>query len=295
MIASDADAQEQIFLTVADRIWPAVDLTPAQGWIDLLASHHGATVQPLDFSSDPVSSRDVINSWVSDQTRGLIPELLPEGIINEETLLMLTDAIYFEASWAVPFPEEFSVVDDFILLDRTTIETEYLHKIDSSDRTAIGEGYVAAEIPYAGGAFVMVVIVPDEGQFGDFRDRFDQELIDEIDTQLTVRPFELLLPKWETTTNLDLGGWLTDMDISPGSLPGIDPEAFIGGAVHAADITVDEKGTVAAAATAIDIEGAAPPEPELTVKVDRPFFYLIRHQTTGLVLFAGQVTQPAES
>jgi serpin B len=295
MIAADANAQEEITLTIADRTWPDVDLEPAQQWIDLLASHHGATVQPMDFSSDPASSRDVINSWVSDQTKGLIPELLPEGMIDQETLLMLTDAIYFEASWAVPFYEPFGVVNDFTLLDGSTIQTDFLHKIDNSDRTALGDGYAAAEIPYTGGAFVMVLIVPDEGEFEGLRDRLDQNLINEIDTNLTVRPYELLLPKWKTTTNLNLGGWMRQVNISPGSYPDIDPEAFIGGAVHAADITVDEKGTVAAAATAIDIEGAGPPEPEITIRADRAFYYLIRHQPTGMILFAGQVTNPAES
>ena len=295
MIASDANAQEQINLTIADRTWPDVNLEPAQQWIDLLASHHGATVQPLDFSGDPASSRDVINSWVSDQTKGLIPELLTEGMINQETLLMLTDAIYFEASWAVPFYEPFGVVDDFILLDGSTIQTDYLHKIDTSDRSALGDGYVAVELPYTGGAFVMVVIVPDEGEFENLRDRLDQHLINEIDTNLTVRPYELFLPKWETTTNLNLGEWMREVNIAPGSYPDIDPEAFIGGAVHAADITVDEKGTVAAAATAIDIEGAGPPEPEITIRADRPFYYLIRHQATGMILFAGHVTHPTES
>lgn len=294
-MAVDAEASENMRLAIADRIWPAIEVAPSQEWIDLLASHHGASVQALDFPGDPESSRNVINSWISEQTDGLIPELLPEGMINEQTRVMLTDTIYFRASWAVPFHEEFNVVDEFTRLDGTTIETEYLHKLQVEDRAAVGEGFVAAEIPYAGGAFTMVVIVPEAGQFPDLRDRLTQDFINEIDELLTPKVYELFLPKWETTSKFDLGGWLNDTGVSPGSYPGIDPEAFLGGAVHAADITVDEEGTVAAAATAIEIEGAAPPEPEITIRVDRPFYYLIRHEPTGLTLFAGQVTQPAES
>lgn len=295
MIASDADSEEEITVAIADRIWPAIDVTPSQQWLDLLATHHGATVKALDFSGDPESSRDVINSWVSDETEGLIPELVPQGMVNEETLLMLTDAIYFEAGWAEPFSEVFNVIDEFTLLDGTTLETEYLHRIDSAGRTVVGDGYIGTELPYAGGAFTMTVIVPDKGQFEELRDHLDQDFVDDIDNRLTVRPYELLLPKWETTTNLDLGAWLTDSSIAPGSYPGIDPDAFIGEAVHAADITVDEWGTVAAAATAIDWAGSGPSEPELVIKADRPFYYLIRHQPTGLILFAGQVTQPTGS
>lgn len=295
MIISDADASEETTLEIADRIWPAIDVRPSQQWLDLLASHHGATVQTLDFSGDPESSRDVINSWISEQTESLIPELVPEGMISEQTLVMLTDAIYFGASWTIAFSEEFNVWDEFMILDGTSIETEYMHKVQIDDRAALGEGYVAAEIAYAGEAFNMVVIVPAQGQFADLRDRLDQSLIDEIDALLAPRTYELFLPKWETTTDLDLGAWLADSGISPGSYPGIDPKAFISEAVHAADITVDETGTVAAAATAISIDGGAPSEPEITIKVDRPFYYLIRHQPTGIVVFAGQVTQPESS
>lgn len=185
MIASDADANEETTLKIADRIWPAIDVRPSQQWLDLLASHHGASVQTLDFRGDPESSRDVINSWISEQTESLIPELVPEGMISEQTLVMLTDAIYFGASWTIAFSEEFNVSDEFMSLDGPSIETEYMHKVQIDDRAALGEGYVAAEIAYAGEAFSMVVIVPAEGQFADLRDRLDQNLIDEIDALLT--------------------------------------------------------------------------------------------------------------
>lgn len=295
MVAADAEAQEEITLQVADRIWPAIGVNPSQQWLDLLATHHGATVQALDFPADSEASRALINSWVSDQTEGLIPELIPEGMVSEMTLVVLTDAIYLRASWAIPFSEELNVSGEFRGLDGTSIETEYMHKVQVDDRAAVGEGFVAAEIPYAGEAFTMVVIVPDEGEFGDFRARLDQDLIEEVDRLLISRTYEVFMPKWEATTNVDLGDWLTDAGIFPGNYPGIDPEAFISGAVHAADITVDENGTVAAAATAISIEGAAPSEPDVTIRVDRPFYYLIRHQPTGLILFAGQVIQPGVS
>jgi serine protease inhibitor len=81
-------------------------------------------------------------------------------------------------------------------------------------------------------------------------------------------------------------------DIAPGSFPAISPDAFLGGAVHAADIAVDEYGTVAAAATELVILESGPPEPELTVAADRPFVHLIRHRDSGLVLFAGHVADP---
>ncbi|MFA9566133.1 MAG: serpin family protein, partial [Acidimicrobiales bacterium] len=156
-----------------------------------------------------------------------------------------------------------------------------------------GEGYVGAELPYSGDEFSMLVIVPDEGRFAEIRDRLGDDLLAEIDASFTSGPFELLLPPWEDKTEqLDLLPWLREIGAAPGSYPGITPDAFLDAAVHGADITVDEWGTVAAAATAFGFFESAGPEPELTVAADQPFLYLIRHVDSGLVLFLGQVTDP---
>ncbi|MEE9205936.1 MAG: serpin family protein, partial [Acidimicrobiia bacterium] len=292
MIASAADAEDEITVTIADRIWPRLDITPDQGWIDLLAAEHGATTETLDFESDPEASREVINVWVSEHTEGLIPELLPDGFIDDQTVLVLTDAIYFKAQWQTVFGKYANVTDAFNRLDGSTTQVEYLRELELGDRRGAGDGYVGAEIPYVGGDFSMLVIIPDEGRFAEVRDRLDQALLDEIDATFTTGPYELLIPKWASTTQLDLLAWLAEIGAAPGSYPSITPGAFLDGAVHGADITVDEWGTVAAAATSLSFRTSGPPQPELTVKADRPFLYLIRHRSTGLVLFAGQVTDP---
>ena len=90
-------------MTIADRIWPALDVEPDQEWIDLLASRHGADVVPLDFAGDADASRDIINDWVADRTEDLIPELVPEGVIGPNTVLVLTDTLYFNADLERPF------------------------------------------------------------------------------------------------------------------------------------------------------------------------------------------------
>lgn len=293
IIADDADSEEELTVSIADRIWPRIGLNPEQEWIDLLASHHGATTEALDYVSDPEGSREAINSWISDQTEGLIPEMLPEGFIKpDKTILVLADAIYFKAQWETVFGKYSNVEDVFTHLDGTTTNVEFMRELELADRRGVGDGFVGAEIPYVGSDFSMLVIVPDDGMFEDVRQRLDQDLLNEIDATFTTGPYELLIPKWQTTTQLDLIEWLTDQGAAPGSYPSISPDAFLGEAVHGADIAVDEWGTVAAAATALGFEESGPPEPELTVKADHPFIYLIRHRTTGLVLFAGQVTDP---
>ncbi len=287
-----AAQSDQVTVKIADRIWPTVGLRPEQAWVDLLATHHGADVVPLDFASNAEASRATINEWVSNRTEGLIPDLLPEGFIDPTTVLVLTDTVYFAADWQRPFGKYGTVNDTFTTLDGTTVDVSFMRELELADRRGSGDGFVGAEIPYAGGDYSMLVLVPDEGRFDDVVERIDQDLLDEIDATFTTGPYELLLPKWDDNYRIDLLEWLNELGAAPGAYPGISPDAFLDAAVHAADITVDEQGTVAAAATALSFPEAGPPEPEMTVAADRPFIYLIRHRPTGLVLFAGHVTNP---
>lgn len=291
-MASAARGQEELTVTIADAIFPRIDVQPDQAWIDLLRTHHGAIVESLDFVGDATGSKDHINDWISDQTEGLIPELLPDGFIQPATVLVLADAVYFEARWERVFGKYGPVTDDFTRLDGSTVSIDFMQELELDSGRGVGDGFAAAEIPYVGGEFSMLVIVPEASRFGEIRARLFDGLLTEVDAALETGPFELWLPEWETTSQLDLVGWLADIGAAPGSYPGITPDAFLDAAVHAADIAVDEWGTVAAAATGVGFATSGPPDPEIQVKADKPFLYLIRHQPSGLVLFAGQVTDP---
>ena len=289
-----ADAEDELTVTLANRIWPRLGAEPDPTWVDLLRDDHRSDVEPLDFAGDADGSRGTINGWVDDQTEGLIPELLPEGFITGDLVLVLTDALYFKAPWAVPFGKYGPVDGPFTRLDGSTVDVEFMQELELESARGTGEGYVGAEIPYAGGEYSMLVIVPDEGRFTEIRDRLGADLLAEVDAGFTEGPFELLLPPWEDKTEqLDLLPWLETIGAAPGSYPGITPDAFLGAAIHGADITVDQWGTIAAAATAFGFFESAGPEPELTVAADHPFLYLIRHVDSGLVLFLGQVTDPS--
>jgi serpin B len=283
---------DQVTVTTADRIWPRIGIEPDQQWIDLLATRHGTDVVPLDFADEPDASREVINDWVSDRTAALIPELLPAGFIEPDTVLVLTDAVYFAADWATPFGKYGPVDGTFTTVNGDEVDVSFMQELELDDRRGIGDGFVGAEIPYAGGDYSMLLLVPDAGRYEEVIDRLDQGLLDDIDDTFTTGPYELLIPKWDDDYQIDLLDWFAEIGAAPGAYPEITPDAVLGAAVHAANITVDEHGTVAAAATALGFLESGPPEPELTVAADRPFVYLIRHRASGLVLFAGHVTDP---
>ncbi|MBA3983176.1 MAG: serpin family protein [Acidimicrobiia bacterium] len=290
-----AAAQDKdLTVTIADRIWPRIGTEPDRAWLELLAAQHGAGTEPLDLSGEPDASRQRINSWVDEQTQGLIPDLLPPDFIEPDTVLVLTDTLYFKARWATPFGKYGPITGPFTRLDGSTVDVEFMQELELGDHRGKGDGYVGAEIPYVGGEFSMLVIVPDEGRFAEIRDGLDQAFLDKVDDTFTTGPYELRLPAWKTNTQIDLIGWLSDIGAAPGSYPAISPDAFLGAAVHGSNITVDEWGTVAAAATALGFEESGPPEPELVVAADQPFLYLIRHRESGLILFTGQVIDPTD-
>src|SRR5690606_16733383 len=159
-----------------------------------------------------------------------------------------------KARWQTVFGKYGSVMDSFTLLDGSTKDVELMREWELSDRRGQGEGFVGAEIPYVGRELSMLLIVPEEGRFEEIRNSLDQGFIDGINDTFEAGPFELLMPAWTTTTNLDLLAWLTELGAAPGSYPKITPGAFLGGAVHGADIAVDEWGTVAAAATGLGFD-----------------------------------------
>jgi serpin B len=159
---------------------------------------------------------------------------------------------------------------------------------------SVGGGYSAVKLPYEGNELAMVVIVPDASTtLADFEAGLTGERLTEIVSDLEPAAVDLSMPRWEASSALDLAGPLTalGLPIPGGDLSGIAPGTQIGAAVHAANITVDEKGTEAAAATAIMGLTSAPSE-ITTVRVDRPFLFLIQHEETGAPLFYGRITDP---
>jgi serpin B len=272
-IAAAADAEDNTTVAIADRIWPRVDATPDQGWVDLLAAEHGADSETLDYVGDLDGSRDTINAWVGEQTEGLIPELLPDGFLDPLTVLVLTDTLYFAADWQTPFGKYPPVPDTFTRLDGSTTRVDFMQELELGDRRGRGDGFAGAEIPYAGEKFSMLVIVPEEGRFAEVRERLEQSLLNEIDATFTTGPYELLVPKWDDASQVDLLAWLTELGVAPGGYPAIDPAAFLDGAVHGANIDVDERGTVAAAATGLAFPSSGPPtwaQRESPVRASRP-------------------------
>ncbi|HEY8548092.1 MAG TPA: serpin family protein [Acidimicrobiales bacterium] len=283
---------EGVTLELANSLWGQEGSEFGAEFLDTLATHYGAGVRPVDFAGDPDGARRTINAWVADATRDRVPELLRS--VDPGTVVALVNAIYLKASWQVPFAEETTTDAPFTLADGTTVEVPTMQAAALYVSADDGDGYQAVQLPYDGNELSMVVIVPDEGTaLADFEAGLDGDRLTAILRGLEPSAVDLALPRFDTATELDLGEALTalGLPVPGGDLRGIVPGAGIDQAVHAANITVDEKGTEAAAATAVMGVVSAPTD-VLPVTVDRPFLFVVQHDATGTPLFYGRITDP---
>lgn len=297
------DAVQGPVVELANRQFPDEGFVPEPAFDEAIARFFGAAAQPLPLQADPEGSRQVVNAYVADRTEDLIPELLPAGFITPDSVLVLVNALYLQADWATPFGKyPTDETADFTLLDGTTTAVALMNDKEVFGPAVEGEGYVAVERPYEGGALSMLVVVPDEGRFEEVQARLaavggEVALLQEIDGAASDQSVDLYLPRFTSTTSADLQGLIEGSlgisGIFSADYQGIAPGIELTSAIHAADIAVDEIGTVAAAATALGFEESGPGEPDLVVRADRPFLYAIRHLPTGTVLFVGRVTDPA--
>ena len=301
------EAGEGFRLNVVNAVWGQREHPFREPFLDVLAESYGAGVRPADFREMPEESRLAINDWVAENTGDRIRDLIPPGIINPLTRMVLTNAIYFNASWAYPFQEADTRPQPFHLLDGGAVHVPMMRTEEEFLYTE-GDGYQAVDLPYLGHELSMTVLLPDQGRFREFEDSLDAGLAHGILADLRPRYVTLDLPKFEFESRFQLSETLKSMgmsaafDSAASDFSGMDGRSCLAGdgeclyvreVVHKAFVSVDEAGTEAAAATAVMMQTeSAPPEP-VSVTVDRPFISLIRDRKTGALLFLGRVETPS--
>jgi serpin B len=251
----------------------------------------------VDFAGATESARLTINRWVSDETAGKIPDLLAPGILDAGTAFVLTNAVYFKADWQLAFRPDSPNGTFNAPSGPVEVPMMSLHEVAVG---WAGAGYHVATLPYQGGTTSMVLIVPDAGTFDAFEAGLTFDGLEAILTPTTMTNYLFSMPRFKFKTAVGLADKLmqlgmTDAFTGMADFSGIDGghDIFIKAVVHQAMIAVDEKGTEAAAATAVvgETTGAILAE---NLTVDRPFLFAIRDDATGTLLFLGRVVDPSK-
>ncbi len=289
-----------VSLDVANSLWGQHDTTWRQEFLDVLATHFGAGMHLVDYKASPESARGRINAWTARQTHERIPEILPERVIDVLTRLVLVNAIYLKAPWERPFEPRLTQDRPFTRDDGSQVEVETMTGRLDHTGYGRGEGWQAARLLYAGGELAMTVILPDAG-LASFEQSLDAARLSQIVSSVKPVPvLRLQLPTWQFRTQAELKehlsalGMPTAFDEHLADFSGMTTEErlLIAAVVHEAFIAVDEKGTEAAAATAVVMRRvSAPPVTPLTV--DRPFLFVIHDVETSTPLFIGRVADPS--
>jgi serpin B len=297
--ALDRELSESGTSTVrlANRLYPRIDFPLRDEFVRTVAAHYGAPLERLDFAADPGGSTRKINEWVADRTEERIEDLLDPRFIDANTVLVLVNALYLEAKWAVPFSKEATKPAPFTRLDGSSVDVPLMHDPERETRYLDEPGLQAVEIPYEGGELSMLVLLPAGGMLGELERGLDGDALAAVEARMRPGIVDLKLPRWRFGSKIDLLSPLADLGLTAlGNFGGVSTEAtpFLDEAVHAADIEVAEKGTVAAAATALGFRVCAcpPPRADAVIRADRPFLYLIRDTEAGTIMFAGRVVDP---
>ncbi len=294
--ADGEDAGPAFELTAANSAWGQEGFPFGEAFLDLLDAYYGAGLRLADFTGDPEAARERINGWVADRTNDRIEDLLPRGSIDTATRLVLTNAVYFSARWAMPFSEDETEPRPFTALDGSTADVPTMRQ-ELKTRYAEIEGHQLVELDYANGDTSMVVVLPAEGAFEAFESSLTVDRLAIMVEQASRAQVTLSLPKFEFETGVSLVETLRELGMDEAFTPRADlsgmsddRDLFVDDVFHQSFVSVDERGTEAAAATAAVIaETALSDRVEMTV--DRPFLFYIRDKPTETPLFVGRVTE----
>ncbi|MBN2789334.1 MAG: serpin family protein [Candidatus Delongbacteria bacterium] len=287
-------------LSVANSLWMQEGYTFLDAFKNIGKKYYNAQIENLNFAEDE-KSRQIINQWVEEKTNDKIKELIQQGILDALTRLVLTNAVYFKGEWKEQFQKNATKTTTFHNAKGNDVASEMMY-----NKAMYGyyenDKFQFLEMPYKGNDVSMLVLLPKETQgLGKIESELNMSTIDSAIDNIKGKEVKVYFPKFKLNLSYELSSLMKDLGMNDAFTKAADfskmtgnKELYISAIIHKTFIEVDEKGTEAAAATAVvmRMKGAMPqPCPEF--KCDHPFFYFIRENETGTILFTGRLNDPS--
>ncbi len=292
-------AAGDLTLRAPNTMWVQSGLPLEPGFTATLAAS-AVTVHDADFRRAAEQARQEINQLIAEQTAGKISDLLGPGLLRAGTSLVLASAVYLKAAWARPFPAGATGDAPFHPGPDHQVMVPTMH-LQTTLRYHRGGGYQAVALPYAGSRLELVIVLPDGAPAQPAPPAGG---LAALQAGLAPRQVSLAMPRFRMTTGFGLGPVLAALGMplafsADADFSGITTaqRLRIDEVVHQAYLDVNEAGTEAAAATAVVIRAMArfaAGGPPVQMIVDRPFLFAITDSRSGLPLFLGRVTDPAQ-
>lgn len=286
----------RVRLDIANSIWSREGFPIEQAFIDSNKFYFDAEISALDFNRDDAAA--VINAWVSRMTQGKIPDIV-SAPIPELVMMYLINAVYFKGTWTEQFDTKKTRDDTFTAIDGSSKNIKMMNR-SGNIRYHQGQLVEIADLAYGWDRYSMAVLLPREGvtlaqlRAALLSDQWGIWLEALKDTEMDIQ-----LPRFTLEYEIGLNEMLKSMgmeiafDPARADFSGINRnrDLYITNVKHKTFVQVNEEGTVAAAATSVEMgTTSAPP----VMRVDHPFVFVIHERNTGAILFIGQVTNPGE-
>jgi serpin B len=309
IVQQSGSQSEPITLSIANRLFAQSGYNFRDSFRALVQEYYRAPFELLDFKANATGATQHINEWVAKETHDRIRDLIPAGALNELTRLVLTNAIYLKAPWADPFSDSATRPAPFHVRGGAPVDVPMMNQRNRHFGHGKRVGFTAVTLPYSDGDLQFLIILPDDvNGLRNLELKLSAEMLTQC-AHLEQREVDLSLPKFKfEPPTMPLGAILKSLGMKaafddPKGSANFDRIAprksddylYISEVFHKTFVAVDEKGTEAAAATAVAMMATTamvrPSEP-IEVKVDHPFIYAIQHVPSGACLFLGRVTDP---
>ena len=294
LLAALLNPDPKVTLTVANSLWVMQSSNSVSAtFMSTDQTYYGAEIG--DLAGAPAD----VNAWGSAQTNGLITQILPPGFNLAHTVAIVANVVYFKGAWEYAFDPTQTKAAPFTLADGTQTSVNMMSQASAPFPVFFGTNFAAASLPYGQGRLSMIVVLPNTGvDFDTFISTLTVADIQSWVGQMAAVPaLNFSLPRFSTSFAMNLVPTLTTLgmgvafDPTAADFSNLFAGAYISGVQHDTVVQVDETGTVAAGSTTVVISTSAVPTP-VNLEINHPFFYAIRDNQTGALLFAGVMMNP---
>lgn len=290
-------------LSVANALWGQKGYGFLKEFLELIKINFGGGLNEVDFISAAESARRTINTWVEKKTRDKIKNLIPKGVLNRLTRLVLTNAIYFKGNWASQFKENRTKDALFTLVSGERVNVPMMNQTADFNYMET-EDFQGLELPYVDNELSMIILLPKRvGGLAEFEKTLILRNFWQWLAKLRKREVIVSVPKFKMTSQFRLANVLKSMGMTDAFVPNVadfsgmngKKDLFIWAVIHKAYVNVNEEGTEAAAATGVVVGITSVGPTKIPVfRADHPFLFLIRDNRSGSILFIGRVMNPKE-
>ena len=285
-------------LEIANKVFVQDGYEILDSFKQTIRSNYGAAFDILDFINKPVEASNVINSWVYNKTHKKINNIVSPKLFNVNTRMVIANAIYFKGTWAKQFEKADTIPRTFHIDKNGKVDVDMMQQ-KSHFNYMENDDLKMLELPYEGDRLSMFVVLPKEiDGLKNIEQKISGQMLNNCFSQLKNMEVNVTLPKFKLETSYELNSSLQQMGMPSAfnysaNFSGISgsKDLFMSNVLHKAFIETNEKGTEAAAATAIIISTTCVRKHKI-FNANRPFIFFIKDKLTDLILFIGRINNP---